>query len=343
MNIDTNYIIPYLQGTLTPKEKEEVRLYMESCPEFKKEVEDTLFILNLTDELKQQRSIDVSSNWKRLSARISFQLFRQKVWNITRTSAAVLLPLLIIYQYIIPGFKDTPEEVVEQVEIMSAYGLVSEVILPDGSTVWLNSGSRLVYPKYFSGAQRTVQLSGEAYFRVKSGLSDRFDVVVPDGMVVSAYGTEFNVNAYEDDPQIEVVLSKGHIEVNSLRSVLPKHLLVGQQAVLYKGAKDIEISEANVYAQTAWKDGKMVFRRAKMNEIVKKLARHFNVTIELRGRTLYEYEYNATFTTETLNEILHLLEQSAPIEWKSVEPDKRSDLSYAKRKVIISVKDRKNG
>lgn len=341
MQIDNSYIIPYLQGSLTSEEEKAVNLYIETSAEFRKEVEDIRRIMDFTDNLKRQKNIDVSSNWKRLSTRINLNLFGIKAWNVTRTVAAVFLPLFIIFQYTYFDFKDKPKKIVEQIEVMSAYGLVSKVILPDGSTVWLNSGSRLVYPKYFTGSRRFVQLSGEAFFKVKSNPVNRFDVIVPDGMVVSAYGTEFNINAYEDDDRIETVLSKGNIDVSTLKMAQAKQLSEGQQALLIKGAKEVEISDANVYAQTAWKDGKMVFRRAKMNEIVKKLARHFNVTIELKGRTLYEYEYNATFTTETLNEILHLLEQSAPIEWKSVEPDKQANLSYTKRKIIISVKDEK--
>ena len=78
----------------------------------------------------------------------------------------------------------------------SAYGLVSKITLPDGSEVWLNSGSKLHYPKQFVGDHRKVYLSGEAYFKVSSDKKHRFDVALSNGITVSAYGTEFNINAY---------------------------------------------------------------------------------------------------------------------------------------------------
>lgn len=334
--MDDNHIITYLKGTLSEQEKKDIELQIETSAAFKKEMEDFRFIWLATENLKQQRRVDTASNWKQLSRRMLFLKIRTNVWNVSKIAAVLLLPLLLVTYYVVEKMPDNKP--VEQVEITSAYGLISKVTLSDGSTVWLNSGSKLIYPRYFDGDNRQVFLNGEAYFEVKSDKRNRFDVLLPQGVQVSAYGTEFNVNAYEDEPKVEAVLSRGNIEVSVAGQTESKLLKVGQQAVIQKGKSDIIVSEANVYAQTAWKDGKMVFRRAKMDEIIKKLSRHFNVDIQLEGNVLYEYEYSATFTTESLSEILNLLKQSAPITWHSIDPDKQKDFTYPKRKVIIQMR-----
>jgi ferric-dicitrate binding protein FerR (iron transport regulator) len=231
------------------------------------------------------------------------------------------------------------ERAEEWMEVTTANGLLSKLILPDSSQIWLNSGSKISYPKTFGNDVKQVRLTGEAYFKVHADPAHRFEVVVPDGMTVSAYGTEFNVCAYENDNRIEVILAKGHVTVSDQHASV-KNLNVSQMALLDKNrfADGIQLSETNVYEKTAWKEGKMVFRRTGFKEVVKKLSRHFNVEIIVQNPFLYEYEYSATFTTETLPEILSLLEKSSPIRCRMVEPQKQVDLSYEKRKVIISVR-----
>ena len=193
---------------------------------------------------------------------------------------------------------------IEQVELSSAYGLVSKITLPDGSEVWLNSGSKLHYPKQFVGNHRKVYLSGEAYFKVSSDKKHRFDVALSNGITVSAYGTEFNINAYEDD----------------------------------KITDNTKVSDINLYMVTSWKEGKMVFRRTEMAEIAQRLSRHFNVNIILQSKKIFNYKYSATFTTETFEEILQLLEKTAPIKCTMIEPKQASDYSYTRRTVIIEAR-----
>jgi ferric-dicitrate binding protein FerR (iron transport regulator) len=157
-------------------------------------------------------------------------------------------------------------------------------------------------------------------------------------LFVSAYGTEFNISAYPEDSSMEMTLAEGHIDVTSPDQTNPSVLQRAQQATYSKTTQTMEVSNVNLYTTTAWKDGKIVFRRAGMAEIAKKLARHFNVDIELQGKEISEYAYSATFTTESINEILQLLEKSAPIRCKIIEPNQNQDLTFSKRTVIIQIK-----
>lgn len=341
MEINNEHITLYLQGKLTPEETDAFRREMAVSPGFRKEVEEASYIWMLTGRLQEQKKItDVALRWQSLSSAISFLGSRRR-WGrrIGRIAAVTIgVAALSMLYYFLPQTKELQRAGTQTVTLYSAYGLVSKVVLPDSSEVWLNSGSRLEYPASFDERQRIVKLNGEAYFKVKSDLDRRFDVHVRDGVCVSAYGTEFNVSAYEDEDGISAVLTKGNIAVARIGQPEETHLIPGTRALFKEGKEKAEVAEVNVYSLTAWKDGKMVFRRAGMEEIARKLSRHFNVDIELRGRVLHEYEYTATFTTQTLVEILNLLALSAPIEWEEIVPVQLQDQTYVKRKIILRAK-----
>ena len=336
MDIETNHIIAYLEGRLSNEEREAFEKYIQTSPKLKKEVDEVRFVWEISAELKSHRHINIKQNWKTLSRRITLDKYGRQFGVFIRTAAAVLLiPVLIATYSFFKTIKKWNNIPAEHIELTSAYGLVSKIVLPDSSEVWLNSGSSISYPKRFVNNKRKVQLSGEAYFKVKSDKSNRFDVTTVDGLQISAYGTEFNVNAYEDENRIEATLAKGHIEVSETGQTTSKTLRPGEQVIYHKNSNRMDIEKVNLAVETSWKDGKMIFRRADMHEITQRLARHFNVDIKLEGEELYDYEYSATFTTETLNDILQLLEKTAPIKCTIIEPKQTEDLSYSRRTVII--------
>jgi ferric-dicitrate binding protein FerR (iron transport regulator) len=295
---------------------------------------------DIMDKIKEMRAIRTMDRWDRLSRRIYLHHIRTKAWYIAKNAAAILfIPLLFTSLFLLLQPGDRNEPPVEQITVSAAYGLVTKITLPDQSEIWLNSGSTLTYPQRFSEDKRIVRLTGEAYFKVKADKKRRFDVMVSDRLSVSATGTEFNINAYEEDGKIEVVLAKGDVEVLTPPDRTPSHpLLPGQQLTYKKRDQTMAVSEANLYVKTSWKEGKMVFRRTSIHEIVKRLSRHFNVEIELKDKELHGYEYSATFTTESIHDILYLLEKSAPIRCKIIEPEQISDGYFTKRKVIIQLR-----
>lgn len=336
MDIHTEHIIAYLEGKLSIEERIAFDQQMQSSPDFKKEVDDIRFIWETTAELKLHKQINTQQNWKKISKQIATDKYKKKILSFIRTAAAVLLiPVLFATYTLFNTVREWNNIPVEQVELNTAYGLISKITLPDGSEVWLNSGSSISYPKRFTKNKRSVQLTGEAYFKVISDKSNRFDVTTANGLQISAYGTEFNVKAYEDEDKIEATLAKGHVEVSEIGQPVSRTLHPGEQVIYYKNTSRMEVDKVNLAVETSWKDGKMIFRRANMNEVVQRLARHFNVDIKLEGEELYDYKYSATFTTETLHEVLLLLEKTAPIKCTVIEPEQTSDFTYSRRIVII--------
>ncbi|ADV42133.1 FecR domain-containing protein [Bacteroides helcogenes] len=339
MTTNEKEILAYLNGQLTSEEVLEFEKELQHSDALKREVEDYRFILRQTSLLKAQNQYSTQKKWEELEMRIG----REKRWNgvrkFMRNAAAILvLPLLMVTLYLWTGKGDKKQPLVaEWVEVTSARGVISKVILPDSTVVWLNSASTLRYPHEFGEGRRTVDLRGEAYFRVKADKEHRFDVNVPEGLTISAYGTEFNVSSYENSPTVEAVLTRGNVEI-LLNNHALAHLQVSEQAVLNKARNSLEVLPCNVEEATAWREGKLIFRRAGIEEILYKLARRYNVDFEVSGRKISNYEFSATFTDESLEEILSILERTAPMSYTIFAAKEMEDFTYQRRKVSLKLR-----
>lgn len=299
---------------------------------------DLLQIKEWTETLKLNREINVEDHWSRIEGKIHGLRFKRDIFHFIRNIAAVLLLPVLVSTYYLLDHKNSEPEIIPQIELAAAYGQIAKITLPDSSVVWLNSGSKISYPQRFTGETRTVKLEGEAYFKVHADKKHRFDVVVPDALTANAYGTEFNISAYTEDAKTEITLVEGNLEIISASLNRTLDIKPSNQVLYDKVANTLSVEEVNIYVKTAWKDGKMVFRKTHFSEVVNRLSRHFNVNIELKDNVLLNYEFSATFTTETIEEILRLLEKTSPIRWTMIKPKQLDNLEFSKRKIIVMKK-----
>ncbi|RAJ81825.1 FecR protein [Chitinophaga dinghuensis] len=158
-----------------------------------------------------------------------------------------------------------------------------QVILPDGTQVWLNAASSLRYPTAFSGNNRTVELSGEAYFDVAPSARQPFHVKVigSRAMDIEVLGTEFNINAYEDEPSNTTTLVNGKVRVADDAHQTLLH--PGQQALLYENSSPITVQPADLNGVTAWKDGLFSLQDADIHDIMRQISRWYDVDIIYEG------------------------------------------------------------
>ncbi|MFV0506552.1 MAG: FecR family protein [Bacteroidales bacterium] len=339
MNIRTKHIILYLEEGLSAEERQKLERELGCSEVLRKEFQSVASIWHMSEELKQHNKINTQGNWNEIASRIKKDKQKVNLFRIVRYVASIiLLPLLAYSAYMYMQATSNEDAVVPSIQITSVYGTVTKTSLPDGTRVWLNSGSTLSYPQIFSENRRIVQLSGEAYFEVSSDNEHRFDVYTSSGLFVSAYGTGFNVCAYDDDDIIDVTLVEGNIDVSRHEDSLYCKVFPGKHLVYCKSSEKMSISDADLAVKVGWKDGKMIFRRASMTKVVQRLSRRFNVDIKLYDDELYAYEYSATFTTETLDEILQLLKKTAPIEYSIIEPKKSDNYDFTRRSVVISLR-----
>jgi hypothetical protein len=157
-----------------------------------------------------------------------------------------------------------------------------QVTLPDGTKVWLNAASSLRYPTAFTGKERTVDVTGEAYFEVApmlSGSGDRmpFIVKINDATQVQVLGTHFNINAYKDEATINTTLLEGSVRiVNGGEKAI---LRPGQQAQTGLSTRIKIVADANVEKVMAWKNGVFDFQDATLEEVMRQLQRWYDIDV----------------------------------------------------------------
>jgi ferric-dicitrate binding protein FerR (iron transport regulator) len=159
-------------------------------------------------------------------------------------------------------------------------GVMYSVVLSDGTRVWLNASSSLRYPTTFTGRVRQVSLSGEAYFEVAQNPSQPFQVTV-NGMEVNVLGTHFNIMAYDDESTITTTLLEGAVKVDyMLKSAT---LVPGQQSLLMRGGRDMQVRNVDVEEAVAWKNGILQFRSEDIRSVMRKVARWYDVDVRYEG------------------------------------------------------------
>lgn len=187
------------------------------------------------------------------------------------------------------------------------------VMLPDGTNVWLNSQSSLTYPVAFNGAERNVTLKGEAYFEVAKNKQHPF-IVHTNGLNVKVLGTHFNVSAYNDDNEVKTTLLEG--SVNLTKGNSSALLIPGQQGIASLQQDKIITKAVNVNQAIAWKMGYFIFRDEKIGDIMKQVARWYNVEVEYEG-TPPTKTFGGTYAkNKDINELLNGLELTGLIHFK---------------------------
>lgn len=161
--------------------------------------------------------------------------------------------------------------------ISTPLGRQFQLVLPDGSKVWLNAASSLRYPTVFTGKERKVEVTGEAYFEVAANATQPFKVATARYGEVEVLGTEFNINVYDDEAQAATTLVTGAVKVNT--AVAAMVLQPGQQAQINSG-KQIKLNNAPDVAQvTAWKNGTFNFENQKLDLVMRQLSRWYNLKV----------------------------------------------------------------
>jgi len=167
------------------------------------------------------------------------------------------------------------------VQIVMPYGKQTNLQLPDGTTVFLNSGSRISFPVTFEGAFRNVYLIGEAYFKVSENKEQPFIVHTPD-IEVTVTGTEFNVSAYSDDSFTQTVLVSGSVNVNK-KGLFNRKISVepGESAYFDKSEGSISVDEVDTDQFTSWIHGYIICQNDPLSAVMRKLERFYNRNIEI--------------------------------------------------------------
>lgn len=199
--------------------------------------------------------------------------------------------------------------------IIVPYGKRSNVQLSDGTKVWLNSGSKLIFPVVFIGKSREVSLEGEAIFEVTHDPSHPFIVNSQDNQV-EVLGTVFDVSNYTDDDAFRTILQSGSVQINYGNKLDQFHgekirIEPGTMATFNKETKSITSEKVNVANYFSWREGILIVQNNDLKYIMKKISRYYNVEIEIEDESLANETFSGYLDmNENVNYVIQTIKES---------------------------------
>lgn len=274
--------------------------------------------------IERLKEVNTDHALRRIRSRIDKTATIRRLYDrFSRVAAILVFPLLFLSLWSLTRQK--PAAVTEFVsqEITAPKGIRSQVVLPDRTIVWLNSGSSLSYQTPFvHNGSREVKLSGEALFEVTHDVANPFIVHAGVGRL-EVLGTTFNIKAYAEEPEIEVALLEGKLQFVAGEGPGKSSGVIlspGERAV-YEKDKGIAVSRESLEKYAAWRYGKLVFDETPMLEVADCLERWFGVEVIVTDPRLNAYRFTTTFDNQSLPQVLELLELSSPLSAR-YEPGK---------------------
>jgi len=331
----------YFSKNLSESEHESLKIHLESNPADRKIFEDYCLLWKESALKTEMIPIDIERALSKTKHRLFFRKTNILLF-LQRTAAVLLLSGLFssayIYYYNSVSLKDNSEQSAIMQEVSAIFGTRSKFELPDGTTVFLNSGSKLIFPQNFNGNSRKVELVGEAFFEVIQNPAKPF-IVKTIELNVKVLGTGFNLQAYPESKEISTTLVHGKVILETESDGISKQLAElkpSDHAVFNAGKKEIKISvEEDLDKFIGWKDGKLVFFNDPIENVSDKLGNWYNVAVKINNNGLKKYRFTATFTDEPIEQVLDLLSKSSPIRYRIKKATRLTDNSYSKREIII--------
>ena len=302
-------ISAYLQGNATAEQKgmlyewvseneDNYKMYMQIKNLW--EIEHPAFSETAVEEMKKKDKAKILTIDRNSKKKFDF--------SFPRVAAVLFIPLCLgIMLLAIKNHRLAEKRTIQQ-SVSCSYGTVTRFALPDGSNVYLNSGSVITFPDSFGPGERRIKLTGEAFFEVVS--DDKHPFIVSSGdMNVIATGTEFNVEAYPGYNS-RITLVSGIVNVVKNKE---KFALKNGHQLQFNSDGSVINSKTDTFKWTAWKDGVIAFRADRLSYVFERLSQIYNANIVIEDPEIAEYQIRATFKDERLDEIMALIERCAPI------------------------------
>lgn len=329
-NIIETLLPRYCTGQVTDTERQLVKSWMNESEENRRIVREH-FVLYLTSDekkvnvekalykVKQHMSPHKKANWLQWTRRIAAILF---------IPVAITATLLVYYQ-------KSEKPVLPQIWKMNVNpGMTASLILPDSTVVFLNSGSSLSYPSFFSGESREVVLNGEAYFEVTPDPKKKFIVSTSHQSRIEVLGTCFNIEAYEQSNEITTTLIRGKVNFLYNRNDSIRQIAMSpSQKLIYTPEKnEVRLSKTTGISETAWKENKIIFDNIPLEDILHKVEKMYNVEFIIKDENLKRKKFTGCFNNQPLERVLEHFKRSSKIHWKYIQVE---ELKNKKERIEI--------
>jgi transmembrane sensor len=346
-------LVKYLAGSASEDEREVILHWIHENPDHQKYFDELKSYYLLTKVIQKPSGFNKDESWKKIQASyykkryLSEQEQRKRghrktiLYAVISSAAAVLIAFFLGYSAHRGSWIKQTASPQAQNEILVPLGAKSHITLADGTKVWLNAGSKLKYPDGFSRDSREVYLEGEAFFDVKEN-NKRMFVVKTSNLDIKVYGTQFNVKSYPEENLIQTTLVKGSVAIETYSDNTQKKavfLKPNQTAIFYKSTpavQNIEIPDdrnnqeiavesgekivisplVNAVPITSWKDNRWIIISEELEDLAIKLERRYNVKISFANESLKKYKFSGTLKDETFEQVLQVIQLSAPITYQ---------------------------
>lgn len=308
----------YLSHETSKAETEEVEKWADQSGKNRQELDKIRLMLEQADSVYKLKQYNSEAAWEKVSSKLEAtpakvrQLnFRKKGIKTFYKYAAVLLVALLLGTagYFI-GFRNPLQEIYTT-EVVAGLQNENEFILPDGSTVTLNSESKISYPKRFKGQTREVTITGEAFFDVKPNAEKPFVINAGEARI-KVLGTSFNVSAYPENEKVEVVVETGRVEV-SHKTKKPE--ADDEKILLTRGEKGTLLEKENILEKSvntdpnflAWKTRNLVFEETPMKQVIGHLKKVYRIDIEVEDEEINDMVLTAEFDKKPIDFVLNVV------------------------------------
>lgn len=211
---------------------------------------------------------------------------------------ALLVTVMVGWQYFAHSSTDIQVLAAGQAE-------KKQVLLPDGSQVWLRKGATISFPKHFSGTERLVQLTGEAYFEIQHDATHPFKVNLEQGGQVTVLGTQFGIS--QSSEQTTVLVRSGKVRFAPTAQSNGPELVKQQKAVYNHKDQQIRVSQVATLNELSWQTGGLEFVNTPLDQVAKDLEKYYQVTILLRNADIALCPHTAPLTSQPIEKVLETL------------------------------------
>ena len=347
-----NLITSYLTGEISASDLNTLKNELKNNSNFRRLFDEYLDVWQSSIKTRKSEDYDETEAWRKIKSNINPDKKRSQhvpttvfLQRIQQVAAAILILAFsgtLVFFLINNKFQGGNKT--DICEYIIPYGSRSQVVLPDGSKIWLNSGTTLEYNGQFGRKNRNITMKGEAYFDVAKNKELPFVVNTSD-LTIKVLGTAFNVKAYPDEDYIETTVERGIVQVKedrmnksdkdniilkanqkllySKNPVLKENLIYKNKnkAALESIKKDntetkLQVDQVSTKKYTSWKDNRWIIEREELQSLVVKLERRYNVTISITDESLKHYIFSGVLENETLEQVLEAIKLTAPILYK---------------------------
>lgn len=254
---------------------------------------------------------DTNRAWEKIDRLNRRQVsLQRRLKNTYYTLSGVAATVLLMVVLSLTGLFDKEQEV--SMRLTADYGNRSEIVLPDGSIVKLNSGSEVTYMYNPKKKVREVRFQGEGYFNVSKS-KNPFIVKMANGVQVKVLGTTFNLKAYPDDPTIQASLIEGHIELEYNNNKLT--MKAGEMAEFDKERNELRQIDGDLSHSYGWLNNKLYMEDMPLADVCKYLERWYDVDISIQGDLGKDIRYNGVIQEETITDVMKALSRLSNITY----------------------------